>query len=177
MQLEPTLPASKIRLRVNGLERALELEPRVTLLDALRDRLQLNGTKKGCDRGECGACTVHVNGRRVLACMTLAVAHDGDDVLTIEGVASGEGLHPVQQAFVDRDGLQCGFCTSGQIMSALALIEEVKRGEPSAVSARAAEATATLTIDENEIRERMSGNLCRCSAYPGIVAAVIERFA
>jgi xanthine dehydrogenase YagT iron-sulfur-binding subunit len=150
----PAETARPVYLVVNGVEHRLTLDPRVTLLDALRERLALTGTKKGCDRGECGACTVHVNGRRVLSCMTFAVMHDGDAVTTIEGIASGATLHPVQQAFIEHDAFQCGFCTSGQIMSATALTREGH-----ATSAEA-------------IREWMSGNLCRCSCYPQIVAAI-----
>ena len=141
-------------LRVNGTMRRLEIDPRATLLDTLRERLALTGTKKGCDRGECGACTVHVNGRRILSCMTLAVMHDGDEITTIEGLAHEGTLHPVQQAFIEHDAFQCGYCTSGQIMSAVACIREGHTG------------------DADEIREWMSGNLCRCGAYPNIVAAV-----
>ena len=141
-------------MRVNGLECRARIDPRVTLLDLLRERLALTGTKKGCNFGECGACTVHLDGRRVNACMVLAAAADGCEVTTIEGLASGDALHPVQQAFIDHDGFQCGFCTPGQIMSAAALIGEGHAGS------------------EPEIREWMSGNLCRCSAYPQIVAAV-----
>ncbi len=143
-----------VTLGVNGAAHRLALEPRVSLLDALRERLQLTGTKKGCNNGECGACTVHLDGRRVNACMVLAVAAEGREVTTVEGLARGEELHPVQQAFIDHDALQCGFCTPGQVMSAVACI---------------AEGHAT---SEAEIREWMSGNLCRCSAYPQIVAAV-----
>jgi xanthine dehydrogenase YagT iron-sulfur-binding subunit len=159
-----------ITLTVNGRPHAVTVDPRVTLLDALRERLKLTGTKKGCDRGECGACTVHINGRRVLSCMTLAVMHIGGEITTIEGVAQGDHLHPVQAAFIDHDGFQCGYCTSGQIMSALALLEEIRRGEPSAATADIAVASIPLT--EDEIRERMSGNICRCSCYPQIVASV-----
>jgi xanthine dehydrogenase YagT iron-sulfur-binding subunit len=165
---------TNVTLRVNGVERLLSLDTRVTLLDALRDHLLLTGTKKGCDRGECGACTVHVNGRRVLSCMTLAAAHDGDEVRTIEGVASNDGLDRLQQAFIDHDGFQCGFCTPGQIMSALGVIDEIERGEPSAVSMDLTQPVYEPNADE--LRERMSGNLCRCSCYPGIVAAVAEQF-
>jgi xanthine dehydrogenase YagT iron-sulfur-binding subunit len=142
------------RLQVNGKTHAVELDIRTTLVDALRERLGLTGTKKGCDRGECGACTVHIDGRRVLACMTLAAAAEGKEITTIEGLADGETLHPVQSAFIEHDAFQCGFCTSGQIMSAVACIREGHAGT------------------EADIREFMSGNLCRCSAYPQIVAAV-----
>ncbi len=147
-----------ISLTVNGVRRNIELaDPRVTLLDLLRERLQLTGTKKGCDRGQCGACTVLVNGRRINSCMALAVSHDGADVTTIEGVARGNELHPVQAAFVAHDGLQCGFCTPGQIMSAIGLINEGQAGD-----------------DPERVREGMSGNLCRCGAYAGITDAVLD---
>ena len=145
-------------LTVNGVTRAIEIEdPRVTLLDLLRERLDLTGTKKGCDRGQCGACTVIVDGRRINSCLALAISHDGADVLTIEGVAQGDRLHPVQEAFIAHDGLQCGFCTPGQIMSAIGLIEEGEAGD-----------------DPERVREGMSGNLCRCGAYQGITEAVLE---
>jgi xanthine dehydrogenase YagT iron-sulfur-binding subunit len=145
-------------LTVNGVRRTIELDdPRVTLLDLLRERLHLTGTKKGCDRGQCGACTVIVQGRRINSCLALALSHDGADVLTIEGVARGDRLHPVQEAFLAHDGLQCGFCTPGQIMSALGLIQEGEAGD-----------------DPERVREGMSGNLCRCAAYQGITAAVLE---
>jgi xanthine dehydrogenase YagT iron-sulfur-binding subunit len=147
-----------ITLTVNSVERILEVEdPRVTLLDLLRETLDLTGTKKGCDRGQCGACTVLIDGRRINACLALAVSHDGADVLTIEGVAQGDELHPVQAAFITHDGLQCGFCTPGQIMSAIALIQEGHAGS-----------------DAERVREGMSGNLCRCGAYAGITEAVLE---
>jgi xanthine dehydrogenase YagT iron-sulfur-binding subunit len=147
-----------ISLTVNGVRRDVELEdPRVTLLDLLRERLQLTGTKKGCDRGQCGACTVLVDSRRINSCMALAVSLDGADVLTIEGVARGDQLHPVQAAFIAHDGLQCGFCTPGQIMSAIGLIHEGQAGD-----------------DPERIREGMSGNLCRCAAYAGITEAVLD---
>ncbi|MEV0262327.1 (2Fe-2S)-binding protein [Streptomyces sp. NPDC050617] len=139
---------------VNGSATSLTVDPRVTLLDALRERLQLPGTKKGCDRGQCGACTVHVDGRRVVSCLTLLATVDGASVTTIEGLADGDRPHPLQRAFVDHDGLQCGFCTPGQIMSAAAIIDEG--------GART----------DAEVREQMSGNICRCSAYPGILAAI-----
>ena len=147
-----------LTLTVNGVKRAIELDdPRMTLLDLLRERLQLTGAKKGCDRGQCGACTVIVQGRRINSCLALAISHDGADVLTIEGVAQGDRLHPVQDAFLAHDGLQCGFCTPGQIMSAIGLIQEGQTGG-----------------DPERVREGMSGNLCRCGAYQGITQAVLE---
>jgi xanthine dehydrogenase YagT iron-sulfur-binding subunit len=146
----------EIAIKVNGEARQLRVEPRVTLVDALRDELGLTGTKKGCDRGECGACTVHVDGRRVLGCMTLAVMADGAEVTTVEGLATHGELHPVQRAFLAHDAFQCGFCTPGQLMSAVACIREGHTGSA------------------DEIREWMSGNLCRCAAYPQIVAAVAD---
>jgi xanthine dehydrogenase YagT iron-sulfur-binding subunit len=147
-----------ISLTINGVRRDVELEdPRVTLLDLLRERLDLTGSKKGCDRGQCGACTVLVDGRRINSCLTLAISHDGADVLTIEGVARGDQLHPVQAAFIAHDGFQCGFCTPGQIMSAIGLIQEGQAGD-----------------DPERVRECMSGNLCRCGAYAGITDAVLE---
>ncbi len=145
-------------LKVNGVTRTIRLDdPRVTLLDLLREHLHLTGTKKGCDRGQCGACTVIVDGRRVNSCLALAISHDGADVLTIEGVAQGDRLHPLQEALVAHDGLQCGFCTPGQIMSAIGLIQEGQAGN-----------------DPERVREGMSGNLCRCGAYQGITEAVLE---
>jgi xanthine dehydrogenase YagT iron-sulfur-binding subunit len=143
-----------VGLRVNGKPTRLETDPRATLLDTLRERLRLTGTKKGCDRGQCGACTVHVDGRRVLSCLTLAAAVDGAEVTTIEGLADGERLHPMQQAFIEHDAFQCGYCTAGQIMSAVALLAEGHAG------------------DDAEIAEFMSGNICRCAAYPNIRAAI-----
>ncbi len=145
-------------LIVNGVKRTIDIDdPRLTLLDLLREHLDLTGTKKGCDRGQCGACTVIVDGRRINSCLALAISHDGADVLTIEGVAQGDRLHPVQTAFLAHDGLQCGYCTPGQIMSAIALIEEGQSGD-----------------DPERVREGMSGNLCRCGAYQGITEAVLE---
>jgi xanthine dehydrogenase YagT iron-sulfur-binding subunit len=145
-------------LTVNGVKRTIALDdPRVTLLDLLRERLHLTGTKKGCDRGQCGACTAIVDGRRLNSCLALAISHDGADVLTIEGVARGDRLHPVQEAFLAHDGLQCGFCTPGQIMSAIGLIQEAQAGD-----------------EPERVREGMSGNLCRCGAYRGITEAVLE---
>lgn len=146
--------AVPVELRVNGAVHTVALEPRVTLLDALREHLGLTGTKKGCNHGECGACTVHLDGRRVNACLVLAIAAAGREVTTIEQLGRPDALHPMQQAFIDHDAFQCGFCTSGQIMSAVACVEEGHTGSP------------------DEIREWMSGNICRCSAYPQIVAAI-----
>jgi len=160
-----------VHLRVNGTEHALVLDPRVTLLDALREHLSLTGSKKGCDHGQCGACTVLVEGRRINACLTLAVMHDGDDITTVEGLATGDTLSPLQAAFVKHDGFQCGYCTPGQLCSATGMLEEIRAGAPSVVTADLA-SKARLTPEE--IRERMSGNLCRCSAYPNIVAAIAD---
>jgi xanthine dehydrogenase YagT iron-sulfur-binding subunit len=145
-------------------------DPRVTLLDFLRERLGLTGTKVGCDHGQCGACTVLVNGRRIDSCLTLAIAHAGHEVVTIEGLASGDRLHPVQAAFLEHDGFQCGYCTPGQICSAVAMLDEIRAGSVSAATPDVRVASIRLTDDE--IRERMSGNLCRCGAYANIVAAV-----
>jgi xanthine dehydrogenase YagT iron-sulfur-binding subunit len=158
-------------LRVNGTEQRLTLDPRTTLLDALREHLQLTGTKKGCDHGQCGACTVIVEGRRINACLTLAVMHEGDAVTTIEGLGTPENLHPMQAAFIKHDGYQCGYCTPGQICSSVAVLDEIKAGLPSHVTADLA---APVQISEAEIRERMSGNLCRCGAYSNIVEAITE---
>src|SRR5438132_7280334 len=163
-----------VSMTVNGQVRAMMVEPRTTLLDALRDELGLTGTKKACDRGECGACTVHVDGRRVLSCMTLAAMQDGQRITTIEGLARDGNLHPVQAAFIEQDGFQCGFCTSGQILSAVAMIEEAKAGWPSAATADVRSPFIVADLSDAEIRERMSGNLCRCSCYPNIVDAVAE---
>jgi xanthine dehydrogenase YagT iron-sulfur-binding subunit len=147
-----------ISLKVNGVDQQIIMDdPRVTLLDLLRERLDLTGTKKGCDRGQCGACTVLLDGRRVNSCLALAISHDGAEVVTIEGVARGDTLHPVQAAFIEHDGLQCGFCTPGQIMSAIGVIREAQAGD-----------------DPERVREAMSGNLCRCGAYAGITEAVLD---
>lgn len=162
----------KVAFRVNGAAKTLELDSRVVLLDALRERLELTGSKKGCDQGQCGACTVLVDGRRVLSCLTLAATVEGKEVTTIEGLASGEQLHPMQAAFIKYDGFQCGYCTPGQICSAVGLLEEARRGEVSHVTADVGAKTTRLSDDE--IRERMSGNICRCGAYPKIVAAIQE---
>ncbi|MDP9107678.1 MAG: 2Fe-2S iron-sulfur cluster-binding protein [Pseudomonadota bacterium] len=162
----PTVP---VVLKVNGKRHELQLEPRVTLLDALREYLDLNGTKKGCDRGQCGACTVLLNGKRINSCLTLAVMHDGDDITTVEGLAQGGELSAVQTAFTQHDAFQCGYCTPGQICSATALLTELKAGTASAASP---DVRAIPIVTDAEIRERMSGNLCRCGAYPNIVAAI-----
>jgi xanthine dehydrogenase YagT iron-sulfur-binding subunit len=162
----------KVALTVNGATRTLELDPRVVLLDALRERLALTGSKKGCDQGQCGACTVLVDGRRILSCLTLAASVDGREVTTIEGLAQGDRLHPMQAAFIKYDGFQCGYCTPGQICSAVGLLEEARRGHVSHVTEDVSATTTRLTDDE--IRERMSGNICRCGAYPKIIAAIQE---
>ncbi|HEY2561046.1 MAG TPA: 2Fe-2S iron-sulfur cluster-binding protein [Caldimonas sp.] len=166
-----------VRLRINGIARELVVEPRVTLLDALREKLALTGTKKGCDRGQCGACTVLVDGRRINSCLTLAVMHEGREITTIEGLGTPDALHPVQAAFVAHDAFQCGYCTPGQVCSAVALVGELKAQALSAATFEAAPRGApprTIPISDAEIRERMSGNLCRCGAYSNIVAAVRE---
>ena len=163
-----------VSLTVNGQRYPLMVEPRMTLLDALREELALTGTKKGCDRGECGACTVHVDGCRILSCMTLAAMQDGKRITTIEGLARDGALHPLQAAFIERDGFQCGFCTSGQIMSGVAMIEEAKAGWPSAATADVTKPFRLSDLSNAEIQERMSGNLCRCACYPNIVEAVAD---
>jgi xanthine dehydrogenase YagT iron-sulfur-binding subunit len=160
-----------VRLNINGHDYDLVLEPRVTLLDALREYVGLAGTKKGCDRGQCGACTVLVNDRRINACLALAVAHAGDPIRTVEGLASGAMLHPMQTAFIAHDGFQCGYCTPGQICSAVALVGEARAGAISAATADLRR-EGPVELTDAEIRERMSGNVCRCGAYVGIVAAV-----
>src|ERR671917_1705621 len=162
----------RVVLKVNGAAKTLEVDSRMVLLDALRERLELPGTKKGCDQGQCGACTVLVHGRRVLSCLTLAAQVEGREVTTIEGLAKGDELHPVQAAFIKYDGFQCGYCTPGQVCSAVGMLAEVRRGEVSHVTEDVGATTTRLTDDE--IRERMSGNICRCGAYPGIVAAIKE---
>jgi len=157
-------------LTVNGQQHKLSLDPRTTLLDALRDHLGLTGTKKGCDHGQCGACTVLINGVRMNSCLSLAAARDGDKIMTIEGLADGEKLHPMQASFVHADAFQCGFCTPGQICSAVGMAAELQRGVPSSVMADLA---ATPVNSVEEVRERMSGNICRCAAYPNIMAAIM----
>ena len=164
----------KVVMKINGAEKSLNVDSRMTLLDALRERLELTGSKKGCDHGQCGACTVIVEGRRVLSCLTLAATCEGKSVTTIEGLAKGEQLHPMQQAFVKHDGFQCGYCTPGQICSAVALMNEAKNGEASYVTADVRRKGNSVQLSDDEIRERMSGNLCRCGAYPNIVAAIKE---
>ncbi len=162
---------AEVALTVNGEVRHLKVDTRTTLLDALREHLRLNGTKKGCDHGQCGACTVIVEGRRINACLTLAVMHDGDNVTTIEGLGTPDALHPMQAAFVKHDGYQCGYCTPGQICSAVAVLGEIEAGIPSHVTA---DLTAHAAVTAAEIRERMSGNICRCGAYSNIVEAMTE---
>lgn len=163
-----------LKLKINGAARTLTLDSRVTLLDALRERLNLTGSKKGCDHGQCGACTVIVEGKRVLSCLTLAASCAGKSVTTIEGLANGDELHPVQTAFIKHDGFQCGYCTPGQICSAVALLNEAKTGEASYLTADLRAKPRALQLSDEEIRERMSGNICRCGAYPNIVDAIRE---
>jgi xanthine dehydrogenase YagT iron-sulfur-binding subunit len=163
----------EVKLTVNGKVQKFSIDPRETLLDLLRERLALTGTKKGCDHGQCGACTVLANGRRINSCLSLAVAHSGESIVTIEGLAQDGKLHPVQAAFLQHDGFQCGYCTPGQICSAVALLDEAKKGDASIVTADLTKA-APVHLTAEEIRERMSGNICRCGAYPGIVEAVRE---
>ena len=157
-----------VTLTVNGEPRTLTLDARTTLLDMAREHLALTGSKKGCDHGQCGACTMIVNGRRINSCLSLAVMHDGDTITTIEGLGTPEALHPMQAAFLHHDGYQCGYCTPGQIVSAVAMLEEVRAGQPSHVSAD----LDHVAYSDTEVRERMSGNICRCAAYPNIVAAI-----
>jgi xanthine dehydrogenase YagT iron-sulfur-binding subunit len=162
---------SKVSFSVNGRPREIALDTRTTLLDALREHLHLTGTKKGCDHGQCGACTVIVGGRRINSCLTLAIMHEGDEIKTIEGLGTPENLHPMQAAFVKHDGYQCGYCTPGQICSAVAVLDEIKAGIPSHVSA---DLNAPAQPTNAELRERMSGNICRCGAYSNIAEAISE---
>ncbi|RZN24550.1 2Fe-2S iron-sulfur cluster-binding protein [Bradyrhizobium sp. Leo121] len=169
--LEPAAGTKRIpaSLIINASRTSVELDPRTTLLDALRHQLGLTGSKKGCDHGQCGACTVLINGRRINSCLTLAIMHQGDEITTVEGLAQGEALHPMQAAFIARDGFQCGYCTPGQICSAVGMLNEARESWPSHVTG---DLVAQTTLSDAEIRERMSGNLCRCAAYPNIVAAI-----
>jgi xanthine dehydrogenase YagT iron-sulfur-binding subunit len=160
-----------ISLTVDGEERSVVVDTRTTLLDALRERLGVTSPKKGCDHGQCGACTVLVNGRRAITCLSLAVAHDRAEIITADGLANGDDLHPLQEAFIDHDAFQCGYCTPGQICSAVGMLDEVKAGWPSHVTESL---TSLGALDDDEIRERMSGNLCRCGAYANIIAAIRE---
>ncbi|MGM7647985.1 2Fe-2S iron-sulfur cluster-binding protein [Nocardia sp. JW2] len=162
---------AQISLTVDGHTRELGVDTRATLLDVLREQLGVTSPKKGCDHGQCGSCTVLLDGRRATLCLALAVAHDGATIVTADGLADGDELHPVQQAFLEHDGFQCGYCTPGQICSAVGMLEEVKAGAPSHVTA---DLTGSVELTDDEIRERMSGNLCRCGAYPHIVAAIAE---
>ncbi|MDB5808995.1 MAG: aldehyde ferredoxin oxidoreductase, Fe-S subunit [Betaproteobacteria bacterium] len=164
-------PMSKVSFEVNGKPQQLELDTRTTLLDALREHLHFTGSKKGCDQGQCGACTVIINGRRKVSCLTLAVMHEGDKIKTIEGLGTPDKLHPMQAAFVKHDGYQCGYCTPGQICSAVAVLDEIKSGIPSHVTA---DLMAKPQFTAAELRERMSGNICRCGAYSNIVDAITE---
>jgi xanthine dehydrogenase YagT iron-sulfur-binding subunit len=164
-----------VSIIINGREAPVPADVRVSLLDFVRDHLELHGTKKGCNQGACGACTVLVDGERILSCMALAVQYDGREVTTIEGLASGGALHPLQQAFIDHDGFQCGYCTPGQICSAVGMADEIARGVPSHVTDDLD--AAEIALDEDELRERMSGNLCRCGAHNGIVDAIAEVYA
>jgi xanthine dehydrogenase YagT iron-sulfur-binding subunit len=166
-----------VNLTVNDQARRVTVEPRMTLLDALREKLTLTGTKKACDRGECGACTVHVEGRRILSCMTLAAMVEGKRITTIEGLEQNGALHPLQSAFIEHDGFQCGFCTSGQIMSGVAMMGEARAGWPSAATAEVRRPFTLADLSRAEIQERMSGNLCRCACYPNVVDAVADAIA
>jgi xanthine dehydrogenase YagT iron-sulfur-binding subunit len=168
---QPALAAMKVALTVNGRKRTLEVDTRTTLLDALREHLRLTGTKKGCDHGQCGACTVIVEGRRINSCLSLAVMHEGDEVVTIEGLGTPEKLHPMQAAFVKHDGYQCGYCTPGQICSAVAVLDEIRKGVPSHATH---DLNARPRATNDEMRERMSGNICRCGAYSNILDAMTE---
>ena len=168
---QPSVSSYAVNVQVNGKAHRLQLDPRTTLLDALREHLHLTGTKKGCDHGQCGACTVIVDGLRLNSCLTLAVMHEGSNVTTVEGLGTPEALHPMQASFVKHDGFQCGYCTPGQICSAVAVLDELKQGIPSHVTG---DLTAKPMFSAEELRERMSGNICRCGAYANIVDAVSE---
>lgn len=166
-----TVAPVQLNIKINGSQHQLEVDTRTTLLDLLRENLHFVGTKKGCDHGQCGACTVLANGKRINSCLSLALMNDGMEIITIEGLADKDNLHPMQAAFVEHDALQCGYCTPGQICSAIAMLDEVKHGAPSAVTSDIGNLT-NIALSDNEISERMSGNICRCGAYPGIVAAI-----
>lgn len=166
---------ASLKLTINGEAKEVSVDARISLLDLLREQLQMTGTKKGCDHGQCGACTVLADGRRINSCLALAVSYEGASITTVEGLATGDELHPVQQAFLDHDGYQCGYCTPGQLTSAVGLLSEVKKGAASYVTADVRQ-TGPVDLTDSEIRERMSGNLCRCGAYPGIVAAVRQAY-
>lgn len=173
-QTSPIENGVNVTMKINGVSKSLTVDSRMVLLDALRERLELTGSKKGCDHGQCGACTVIVDGRRVLSCLTLAASCEGKNITTIEGLAKGDALHPMQAAFIKYDGFQCGYCTPGQICSAVALMDEAKNGEASYVTADVRQTPRSVKLSDDEIRERMSGNICRCGAYPNIVKAVQE---
>jgi xanthine dehydrogenase YagT iron-sulfur-binding subunit len=162
-------PMNSVRLTVNGVDHELKIDPRVTLLDAVREHIKLTGSKKGCDHGQCGACTMIVSGRRINSCLSLAVMNDGEDITTIEGLGSPDAMHPMQAAFIKHDGYQCGYCTPGQICSAVAVLNEVKAGVPSHVSTTL---EGVYDVTSEELRERMSGNICRCAAYSNIIEAI-----
>jgi xanthine dehydrogenase YagT iron-sulfur-binding subunit len=175
VRIEPPVLAD-VRLRINGTEHELTIDTRTSLLDLLREHLDLTGAKKGCDHGQCGACTILIDGRRANGCLALAVAHDGAEIVTVEGLADGDELHPLQRAFVEHDAFQCGYCTPGQLCSAAGMLTEVREGWPSAVTPRvgAGGAPEHVELTDDEIRERMNGNLCRCGAYLNIVPAIAE---
>ena len=173
LRIEPPVLAD-VRLRINGTGYDLTIDTRTSLLDLLREHLDLTGAKKGCDHGQCGACTILIDGRRANACLALAVAHDGADITTVEGLADGDELHPLQRAFIEHDAFQCGYCTPGQLCSAAGMLDEVREGWPSAVTPAAAGDRSPAELTDAEIRERMSGNLCRCGAYANIVPAIAQ---
>jgi xanthine dehydrogenase YagT iron-sulfur-binding subunit len=172
-RIEPPILAD-VRLRINGTEHELTIDTRTSLLDLLRERVDLTGAKKGCDHGQCGACTILIDGRRANACLALAVAHHGAEIVTIEGLADGEELHPLQRAFIEHDAFQCGYCTPGQLCSAAGMLAEVRDGWPSAVTPAGSQAPGRIELSDAEIRERMNGNLCRCGAYANIVPAIAD---